>query len=1025
MFGPFRAEQLQTAEVSRIRLSNLSMKQTRPVIQWVGAVITMIVAFATATSTAAEKPVFEKDILPIFTHYCFNCHGKSSPQLGLDLRTARLTMRGSQNGPVVVEGSLEKSLLWKKVSTREMPLKLFKLRLTDAEIDTVRRWIEAGAPSSAPAELPADVQAQFARFEKEIWPIFAERCVSCHGADDPEAELDLRSLESLLRGSKSGPVIVEGFSEKSILIRNVSGRTMPPPDSEKPLTAGEIRTITRWIDKGRFADFVDVTPRRAQTTDSSETSAVSDEDRQFWAFQKPVANVLPKVNATYRIRTPIDRFVLAKLEFRGLTFSPDASKLTLLRRAYFDLTGLPPTPGQAREFLDDDRTDAYERLIDRLLASPRYGERWGRHWLDVVGYVDTLGKDFNPKTAALSDGYWRYRDYVIAATNKDMPWDRFLVEQIAGDELVDWRNAKKYTPETLELLTATGYLRNVLDATNENISNLPFDRYEALFMLMERVSTSTMGMTLACARCHSHKFDPIPQTDYYRFLSLFTAAYNPSNWLPPKQRHLYHVSKVEQTEIEKKRAEITTTLNKLQQQLNSIRKPYWDRLRAEKLKQIPDSLRADVQAAIETAAKKRNNTQKKLASKHKKQLLVTDSHVDAALNDADRMACDTLRGQIETSKSFLATLRIDTVQALWDVGEAPTIRLLHRGDVDFAGPKVSPGFLTVLSAPGKSDVNPSVSAVGNTTGLRLAFAQWLTSPDHPLTARVIVNRLWQHHFGKGIVETPGNFGATGSRPTHPELLDWLAVEFMQQGWSAKRFHKMMMTSTVYRQISDSRLSIAESDRATPKPAIGNPQSVDPDNRLLWRMNLRRLNAEALRDSVIAVSGQANDRMGGSPVMLKALPSGLQTVIDQNRSSTHARRSIYLVARRSNPLTFLSVFDYPIIDVNCIRRSTSATPLQSLTMINSKFLTTSAGRLASRVEALVGSDAPPTLKIETAYRLTLSRNPSHSEIKAAEKHLQHLKQLYQTSSDKPAEASKRALENFVHMLLCSNEFLYID
>ena len=999
------------------------MKHVRPVVQWIVAVVAMTAAFAAVGSAAAaaEKPVFEKDILPIFTRYCFNCHGKSSPQLGLDLRTARLTMRGSQNGPVVVKGSLKKSLLWKKVSTREMPLALFKLRLSDEEIETVRRWIEAGAASNEPAELPADVQQQFRRFEKEIRPIFAERCVTCHGADDPEADLDLRSLESLVRGSKSGPVIVEGFSDKSILIRKVSSRTMPPPDSEKPLTAGEIRKLTRWIDKGRFADFVDVKPRGKQTADLAETSKIIKEDRQFWAFQIPVAGAPPKVNAKHRVRTPIDRFVLARLESRGLTFSPDAPKLTLLRRAYFDLTGLPPTPAQAREFMNDAHPDAYERLIDRLLASPHYGERWGRHWLDVVGYVDTSGKDFNPTTATLSDGYWRYRDYVITATNRDTPWDRFLVEQIAGDELVDWRNAKKYTPEILELLTATGYLRNVLDATNEDISNLPFDRYEALFMLMERVSTSTMGMTLACARCHSHKFDPIPQTDYYRFLSLFTSAYNPTNWLPPKQRHLYHVSKVEQAEIKRNRAEITTSISKLQEQIKAIRTPYADLLREEKLKQIPESIRADVKTAIETAAKKRNNAQKKLASKYEKKLAVTDAELDTALNDADRLACANLRTQIRDRESLLATLRIDKVQALWDVGQAPKIRLLHRGDVDYAGPEVSPGFLSILSAPGKSDAIPSAAAVGDTTGLRLAFAKWLTSPNHPLTARVIVNRLWQHHFGKGIVDTPGNFGATGSRPTHPAFLDWLAVEFMRQGWSAKRFHKMMMTSTVYRQtsIADGGLRIAESNLANPKSEIRNPQSTDPNNRLLWRMNLRRLDAEALRDSVIAVSGQANYKMGGPPVMLKAMPSGLQRVVADER------RSIYLLARRTNPLTFLRVFDFPIIDVNCTSRSVSATPLQSLTMINGEFLTASAGRLASRVEKLVGGDAAPAKKIESAYWLTLSRNPSNPESKAAEEYLQDLKKLYQTSNIAPAAASKRSFENFVHMLLCSNEFLYID
>ena len=984
------------------------MNQVHRLNPRIGSIIAITVAVSIApTAPAAEKPVFEKDVLPIFTRYCFNCHGKSSPQLGLDLRSARLTMRGSQNGPVIVKGSLEKSLLWKKVSTREMPLALFKLKLSDAEIETVRRWIETGAASSEPAELPADVQEQFTRFEKEIRPILAKRCATCHGADDPEAELDLRTLESLVRGSKSGPVIVEGFSEKSVLIRKVSSRAMPPPDSGKPLRPAEIRAITRWIDKGRFADFVDVKSRREQT-DSSETSTISDKDRQFWAFRKPVAVTPPAVSETYRIRTPVDRFVLAKLESQGLTFSPDAPKLKLLRRAYFDLTGLPPTPAEAREFLDDDRPDVYERLVERLLASPHYGERWGRHWLDAVGYVDTSGKDHNPTTPTLSDGYWRYRDYVIAATNKDTPWNRFLVEQIAGDELVDWRNAKKYTPEILELLTATGFLRNVLDATNEDISNLPFDRYEALFKLIERVSTSTLGMTLACARCHSHKFDPIPQTDYYRFLSLFTAAYNPTKWLPPKQRHLYNVSKAEQVEIERKKAETSATLSKLQQQLKMLREPYRNRLRVEKLKQIPEPIRADVKTAIATAAKKRNQAQKELAGKYEKQLSVTDAQIDAVLNDADRMAGDKLHAQIQASQNLLTTLRIDKVQALWDVGEAPTIRLLHRGDVDFAGPKVSPGFLTVLSAPGKADAVPSETAVGNTTGQRLAFAHWLTSPDHPLTARVIVNRLWQHHFGRGIVDTPGNFGATGSRPTHPALLDWLAVKFMRQGWSAKQFHKTIMTSTVYRQTSE-RGKAGEQER----------EKQDPDNRLLWRMNLRRLDAEALRDSVVTVSGQANDTIGGPPVMLKATSSGLQTVVSQDR------RSIYLLARRSNPATFMQVFDYPIIDVNCTRRSASATPLQSLTMINSKFLIASASRLAYRVEALVGNDALPAKKIETAYWLTISRSPSDIEIKAAKKHLQHLEHLYEASSVKPADVSKRSFENFVHMLLCSNEFLYID
>ena len=954
---------------------------------------------AIAPLTAAEDPGFEKDILPIFTKYCFNCHGKSSPQLGLDLRSARLTMRGSQNGAVIVPGSPEKSLLWKKMSTREMPLAQFKLTPSDAEVETVRKWIEVGAPAEA-VKLPADVQAQLARFEKDIRPSLTKRCVSCHGADDPEAELDLRSIESLVRGSKSGPVIVEGFSDKSVLIRKVTGKTMPPPDSGEPLTAAELRTFTRWIDKGRFIDFVDVMPRRKPETESSESSTVSDEDRKFWAFQKPVAVAPPEVKAAHRIRTTIDRFVLAKLEASGLSFSPDASKQTLLRRAYFDLTGLPPTPAQAREFLDDQRSDAYEHLIDQLLASPHYGERWGRYWLDSVGYVDTADKDHNPTTPTLSEGYWKYRDYVVTATNEDMPWDRFLTEQIAGDELVDWRNADKYTPEIRRLLTATGFLRNVLDATNEDISNLPFDRYEALFKLMERVSSSTLGMTLACARCHSHKFDPIPHTDYYRFLSVFTPAYNPSAWLPPKERHLFSVSRSVKAQIDQRKSELDAAKKKLK----SIRDGYRSQLFDAKLAALPEPVRADVKAAVETPAKKRSKEQIELAGKYEEQVAVTDSEIGDALSGPDLESLDQLRAQIKAAETELAARKVEKVQALWDVGKAPTIRLLHRGDVDFAGPVVAPGFLSVLSRPGQTNAQASPNAVGETTGLRLAFAEWLTSPDHPLAARVIVNRFWQHHFGKGIVDTPGNFGATGSLPTHPELLDWLAVEFMREGWSAKRIHKLVMTSTVYRQTSQ---------------RVRGDGSADLENRLLWRMNLRRLDAEALRDSVITVSGQMNLSVGGAPVMLKVTPTGLQTVTSQKR------RSIYLLARRSNPATFMQVFDYPVIDVNCTRRSTSATPLQSLTMINSEFLTDSAGHLARRVASLAGDNASLPKKIDTAYGLALSRGASDNEARIAQELIQQLTLLYENSGVASEDALRRSFENFAHMLLCSNEFLYVD
>lgn len=995
-------------------MSLYSSNQTKEEYRWlnrqtiVGVVLGWLCALSVGNVHAAEPPVFENDVLPIFTKYCLNCHGKSSPQLGLDLRSARLLMRGSQNGKVIVKGSLEKSLLWEKVSKREMPLAQFKLKLSDKEIDTVRRWILGGALSSQATRLPADVQAQFDHFDREILPLFAKHCVECHGADDPESKLDLRSLKSLLQGSKTGPVIVEGFSDKSILIRKLASKMMPPPDAGTPLTPKEIRTITRWIDKGRFADFVDVTVQ--DTTSADQAVQITAQDREFWAFKKPTQARLPQPKNAQRVRTPIDNFLLETLEAQGLTFSPDAAPQTLLRRVYFDLTGLPPTVEQAQEFLADKRPDAYQRLIDELLRSPRYGERWGRHWLDVIGYVDTTGKDFNPNGLSLSDGYWRYRDYVIQATNKDVPWNQFLTEQIAGDELVDWRNAKEFTPEILEKLTATGFLRNVLDATNEDISNLPFDRYEALFKLMERVSTSTMGLTLACARCHTHKFDPIPHTDYYRFLALFTPAYNPTKWLQPKQRHLYHVSAKQQEEFKKLKATTSQKLVQLNKQLNLLRAPYKERLFDAKLAELPAQIRADTKAAIKADVKKRTPVQAYLVEKFAKQLTVDDKAVDKILQPADRQKLQDFQAAIRAKQQTLASLQLQKVQALWDVGQPPTIRLLHRGDVDFAGPKVTPGFLSVLSQPGQTDATSSLHAKGETNGLRLAFAEWLTSPDHPLTARVIVNRIWQHHFGKGIVSTPGNFGETGSRPTHPELLDWMAVEFMKHGWSAKRLHRTIMLSTAYRQ----------SAARGPESA----KAIDPNNDLLGRVNLRRLDAEALRDSVLAVSGQADYKMGGPPVLLKSTKSGLQTVITDT-SATASRRSIYLAARRSNPMTFLRVFDYPVIDVSCTRRSTSATPLQSLTMINSKFLANSAGHLADHIVQRTKPDVSVKKKVETAYWLTFSRAPSETEIAGALSYLKNLEQLYVKANPASKDAAQHTFKNFVHMLLCSNEFLYVD
>jgi hypothetical protein len=824
--------------------------------------------------------------------------------------------------------------------------------------------------------------------------------------------LDLRSLEALLKGSINGAVVLEGFSEKSILVRKLASRNMPPPGAGQPLTDEQIQSIRKWVDKGRFVDHAASQESTEREFTKAEAPDISAKDREFWSFRRPVAAAVPKVKGVKRIRTPIDAFVLSKLEPKGLSLSPEAAPRTLLRRAYFDLLGIPPTPEEAAAFLNDTKPGAYERLIDRLLAAPQYGERWGRHWLDAAGYVDTQAKDFEATRPDIAEGMWRYRDYVIKAINDDKPWNRFLTEQVAGDEMVDWRNATSYTPETVELLTATGYLRNVLDITDDDITNLPVERYEALFKMMEKVSSSTMGLTMGCARCHTHKFDPIPQRDYYRMLALFTNALNPTSWVQPKNRIQPTVSKPEQEEIDRHNKEVDRALADLKLQLAKLRGPYEQRVLEEKLKSLPEGIRDDVRVALATTEDKRDEVQKYLARKFSRHLAIEDAEIRKILKEGDVPTLDRLEAQISIWKGYRK--KLDVVQAVWDTGDPPSIRLLQRGSAESPGPRVQPGFLTVTSAPDKLNAARPPETQGKTSGMRLAFGQWLSSRDNPLTARVIVNRIWQHHFGKGIVETPDNFGRMGSPPSNQELLDWLAVDFIENGWKAKRLHKLIMMSSVYRQSSQQQGEQAAAAR-----------TIDPENNLLWRMNLRRLEAEALRDSLLAASGALDLTMGGPPVLLKMRPDGLETVSPNETTANQNRRSVYLLARRTYPLTMLSLFDFPVIDTNCARRVPSSTPLQALTLMNDEFVVKSAEHTADRAQKLVGESASLERRIEALYSIALLRKPSDAEVLTCQEYLRKQRDLFTRGNLKPGEADRRAFDTLSQALLSSNEFLYID
>jgi hypothetical protein len=744
----------------------------------------------------------------------------------------------------------------------------------------------------------------------------------------------------MLRGGKSGPAIVPGKPDESLLIKRVRAGQMPPNNrlveaSVKPIEPAEIDVLARWI--AASAPEVEVAPDVATT---APDPLVTDKDRNFWAFKPPRQAPVPAVRAADRVRNPIDAFVLQKLEAKGLTLSPEADRATLIRRAAFDLTGLPPDPDEVRAFLADPAPDAYERLIDRLLASPRYGERWGRRWLDLAGYADSEGKREQdlPRPHA-----WRYRDYVIRALNADKPYDRFLVEQLAGDELTDYEHAPEITPELYDNLVATGFLRMAGDPTWANITGYVADRTEVIAEEMDVLGSAVLGLTVKCARCHSHKYDPIPQRDYYRLLAVFKGAFDEYDWLKPDFR--------------------------------------------------PGDapLSQDVKPA---------------------RLL-------PYVTTAEWRAWEAHNAMAKADKDKLPEPKI---HALWDRGDPSPTYVYRRGDPMSPGRVVGPGVPSVLT-DGKTpfEVTPPWPGAKK-TGRRLAFARWVTQPDHPLTARVEVNRLWRHHFGRGIVPSLGNFGKAGMAPTHPELLDWLAVEFVRSGWSRKAMHRLMVTSATYRQSSrivDLRLPIA--DLTNRQSAIGSRQSLDPDNALLSRMPLVRLDAEALYDTLLLAAGRLDEAAGGPADAVQARPDGLVTPAGTDRGW---RRLVYVTQTRKQLPTHLETFDFPQLSPNCLERRDSTVAPQALYLMNNGMVERLADEFARRVSREAGVD--PGAQVEWVYWLALSRAPSAAERETGVKALGTLTAEWaKTGSANGEAAQQKALATYCHAVVNSAGFLYVD
>ena len=843
-------------------------------------------------------------------------------------------------------------------------------------------------------------------FLRDVSPILERACWKCHGQNERKAKLDLRTASAMRVGGERGPVIVEGPADTSPLLQRLVDGTMPPED-EPRLSLDEIQVIRLWLNAGAPMDSY------APADPSVTAPLVTDEDREYYAFRQLVRPGLPGVEQHERARTAIDHFVLARLEEQHLGYSADADRQTLLRRACFDLLGLPPSSEDVDQFVTSSSPLGYQRLLDRLLASPHFGERWGRHWLDVAGYVDVYGSDENASSIKLPPGGWKYRDYVIQSFNRDKPFDRFLTEQIAGDELVDWRRMPELTAETKDMLIATGFLRTAIDDTDQGVLNIPSNRYAVLFDQIEIFGSSVFGLTLQCARCHSHKYDPIPARDYYRLMANFMPAYNPGDWMTLKNRKIADVGLVQQQQMDAHNTQCDEQIKPLQASIDELHRAAQEKVLAERLQALPDDLQEEAREAFLTDKDQRTDVQKELVERAGE---ISGEEVEAELEEGEPARIADLRGQIEQVDSTRQVY--GWIYALFDTGPPPETRYLVRGQFERPGRPVQNGFLSVLCSSDRGALAVPTEPVGETSGRRRALAEWLTSRQVPasgLVARVMVNRHWHHLFGRGIVATPGNLGRSGDLPTHPDLLDWLASEAVDIGWRQKVLLRRMMTSTVYRQTSHA--------------AVATDSGTDPENDLLWKMRLKRLEAEVIRDRMLAASGKLDRTPGGPPVPLEVLDGGRTIVArnDQPTPTNRSRRSVYLTSRRNYQVSMLGVFDIPAMTTNCTIRDRSTVVLQSLAMMNDEFSLSQADEVAQRIQAAVESDQPQDNMqlVKRAFQLVLNRAPSRDESRWATEFLRQQALNYVGEKEPSQESSQRALSAMCQMLFNTNEFLYVE
>jgi Protein of unknown function (DUF1549)/Protein of unknown function (DUF1553)/Planctomycete cytochrome C len=860
-----------------------------------------------------------------------------------------------------------------------------------------------------PVELAAaDPAAEL--FAAKIYPVLKKDCFGCHGDGQAMAKLDLRTRESMLKGGTRGPAVRPGEASNSLLYKALRGggdlMQMPPGDASKRLPADVIDAVREWIDAG------------VPWTERAEASAWGAyEEKDLWAFRP-----LRKKFA----HSTIDGFIREKLAGKGLEPAPRAERRTLIRRVTIDLTGIPPAPEEVAAFVDDDSPDTWQKLVDRLLASPRYGERWGRHWLDVVRYADSSGysNDFERPNA------WRYRDYVIRAFNADKPYDQFVREQIAGDELY---------PDNPEATIATGFLRSgPWEHTAMSVEAVT--RQMFLDDVTNSVGVTFMGLALGCARCHDHKFDPIPTRDYYGTQAIFATTEFARPELP------FLVSE-NTSGLDEGRAHMQEIVRRTKEGLDSFE----EKIKGELMKQHGVSSASEIPAAELKAALQ---TKKLLTPEEFEQFKLYQKHMQLHKESLDRyepkafaVSSGPLDGYTDGGSSLKYPKRSEYKGA--------DVHILPGGNIQSPAEKVGP------EVPGLVQQYSGLKAPeipGAVEGRRAAFANWIAHSDHPLTARVMVNRIWQGHFGAGLAADPNNLGKTGKKPTHPELLDWLARQFIESGWSVKTMHRLILNSQTYQSASD-------------HPAMDSVKTKDPNNELLSYYRPMRVEAEVLRDAILAVSGELSPDAGGPG----AFPQINQDVARQplHRMGSLApayqpsakkrdrnRRTIYMFQQRSLVDPMVEVFNGPNLDLSCERREASTVPTQAFTLLNSQFVHDMALALAARV----GKERRTTAeRIARVFERVYARNPSEQEAGMSLVHVQKMTDHHRaipppqrpakkplvhvitseltgersqfTQQDDPAEYEEnlhpaevnpetRALADLALVLLNSNEFVYV-